>query len=446
MLSAALAALAVFALTGCGTEGRLARPNIVLITLDTTRADRLGCYGFRGNTSPHLDLLAAEAVVYTRAQSTTSWTLPAHASLFTGKFTTSHGARYDLEGPLRLTSAIDGPPGWERIRARGLSPEERTLAQILAEAGYRTGAVVAGPWVKRVMGLAAGFEHYDDAGIHSLRGRPASEVTARALAWVRESSDRPFFLFLNYFDPHIPYAPPPGFARELHPLELGADPTKRKWQRFAALYDGEIRFMDHHLGRLLEGLRELDLFDASWIIVTADHGELLGEHGTGGHGRSLYQEELHIPLIVKYPKGEVLPGRSGEYVQLVDVLPTILTRLDLPLPPDIQGTPLSHSGHPLVAEVYPLDHIENAQGDFRTLFDGDYKFVWRSNDQHQLFDLAHDPGESRNLRWEMAERSEAMNRALSAYLASLPPPGEAGAPQELDRETAEALRGLGYLE
>jgi arylsulfatase len=451
VLSAARVALVVAALVGCGTEGRLARPNIVLITLDTTRADRLGCYGFRGNTTPHLDLFAAKAVVHTRAQSTTSWTLPAHASLFTGKFTSSHGARYDVEGPLRLSSAIDGPPGWDRLRARGLSPQERTLAQVLAEAGYATGAVVAGPWMKRVMGLAAGFGHYDDEGIHSLGGRPASEVTARALAWIRKGSDRPFFLFLNYFDPHFPYMPPPGFARELQPLELGADPTEHIWRRSAALYEGEIRFMDHHLGRLFEGLRELGLFDASWFIVTADHGELLGEHVLGehvlgSHGRTLYQEELHIPLIVKYPKGEVLPGRSEEYVQLVDVLPTILTRLDLPLPPDIQGTPLSHSGHPIVAEVYPMGFVEHAQGDFRALFDGDYKFVWRSNDQHQLFDLARDPGESRNLRWEMAERSESMNRALSDYLASLPPPGAAGPPQEIDQETAEALRGLGYLE
>jgi arylsulfatase A-like enzyme len=180
--------------------------------------------------------------------------------------------------------------------------------------------------------------------------------------------------------------------------------------------------------------------------VTADHGELLGEHGMAGHGTTLYQEELHIPLIVKYPRGEVLPGRSEEYVQLIDVLPTILARLDLPLPPDIQGTSLSHSSHPVVAELYPLDFIKGAQGDFRALFDGDYKFVWRSTDEHQLFDLARDPSESRNLRWEMAERSEAMNRALSGYLAGLPPPGEAGPPQELDRETAEALRTLGYLE
>ena len=144
---------AIATLAACGGGGTGVRPNVVLITLDTARADHLGCYGYERNTSPNLDRMAAESVLYLDATSTASWTLPAHASLFTGKFTSSHGARYDAEGPLLLTSGIRGPKSWDKYRARGLSPEETTLAQLLGRSEYATGAVIAGPWMKRVFGL-----------------------------------------------------------------------------------------------------------------------------------------------------------------------------------------------------------------------------------------------------------------------------------------------------
>jgi arylsulfatase len=186
------------------------RPNILLITLDTTRADRLGTYGYGKATSPNLDALAAKSVVYTSAVSTTCWTLPAHATLMTGKLTSSHGARLDPEGPISLAQAIQGPT--ERYRARGLSPRERTLALVLGEEGYATAAVVASPWLKRIMGLDLGFASYDDDEIDQLGGRRATSVTASALRWLRSRPEHePFFLFLNYFDPHGPYDPPERF-------------------------------------------------------------------------------------------------------------------------------------------------------------------------------------------------------------------------------------------
>jgi len=422
------------------------RPPILLVTLDTTRADSLGCYGSDAETSPHLDALAAESVRYTRATSTSSWTLPAHASILTGKFTSSHGARADASGPIRLTKAIQGPRSWRRIRARGLSPLERTLPAVLGEHGYATAAIVAGPWLKRVMGVDLGFDSYDDSGIASLNGRLAEDVTDAALRWLRQRPEGPFLLFLNYFDPHDPYGPPTEFLRGAPPRrgEVDAETRRRLLTRWA--YEGEIRYMDHHLGRLMDGLRELGLYDETWIIVTSDHGELLGEHGIYGHGTTLHEPLLRIPLILKHPGTRTAPGTRDDDVQLVDLLPTILAELGLETPPDVQGTALGRSGHPQIAEVYPLPFMENAQGDFRTLREGNEKLLWRSSGSQQLFDLAADPSETTDQAPQRPERARSMGARLDDYLSSLPAPLQDGAPRQVDAATEEALRGLGYIE
>jgi arylsulfatase A-like enzyme len=442
-----VAALVITLTAACGAE---TRPDIVLITLDTTRADRLGCYGYAGETTPNLDRFAKEAVVHTRAYSTTSWTLPAHASLFTGKFTASHGVRYHPDGSLLLTDVIPGPERWSQFRVRGLGEDERTLAAVLSEEGYSTGAVVAGPWLKRVMGLDRGFDHYDDDGITSRNGRSAPEVTDRGLAWIAGNTESPFFLFLNYFDPHDPLKAHPRFIREL-PAE--GESNQPRGQR-SQLYDAEVRFMDHNLGRLFQGLRDLGRYDGSWIIITADHGELLSEHGLIGHTNTLHEEIVHVPLIVKYPDGEGPTGADDSEAQLVDVFATILDHLGLAIPSDVQGNPLSEVRHPLIAEFFPLEFMrrglresaEEWRGDVRTLHRGDYKFVWSSIGRHQLFDLSVDPRESRNLVEEKPEVAESMQAELTDYLATLPEPAPEGAPRRVDSETEETLRNLGYLE
>jgi len=405
----------------------------MLLTLDTTRADSLGCYGYGRPTSPNLDRLASQSTQYTRAIASSSWTLPAHASIFTGKFTASHGACYDPEGPLLLSQAIEGP--WRQYRARGLSPQERTLAMILKEAGYATGAVVGGPWLKRVFGLDRGFDYYDDDQISEVNGRRADQITPTALRWIeRGDQARPFFLFLNYFDPHAPYAPPEPFATRF----TGAP------QELRSVYDAEIYFMDHHIGLLLDGLKKLDAYDRTLIIVTSDHGELLGEHGQFGHGNYLYQEELAIPVLVKYPAGEVQPGRSDLLVQPLDILPMILERLGIPRPSGIQGGLPPDLGHPIAAEVYPLD-FSAPEGHWRALFHGDYKFLWNSKGKHQLFQLRDDPHEEANLIGREPERAQKMSSYLLKYLASLPSPGAAGPPTPVDEETLRALKSLGYV-
>ena len=455
LLSASLAA-------GCGKRRALLerKPNIVLITLDTTRADHLSSYGYTRPASRNLDALAGESLVYTSAVSPSSWTLPAHASLFTGKFTSSHGARKDPEGPLILSDAIKGPESWNQHRARGLSTTAITLAQLLKGAGYATGGVVAGPWMMKVFGLHQGFDYYDDDEISSLNGRIAPRVTARAIEWIEEHQDRPFFLFLNYFDPHTPYDPPPNestrrFLRantELDELVARiatvpeeAVPDEDRWNLINALYDAEIHYMDRFIGILLDKLRRLRLYDKTWLVVTSDHGELLGEHGEEGHGSDLYQEELHIPFFTKYPKGEVSPDATDLRIQLTDVMPMILERLDLPCPPDIQGA-APNVGHPVIAEVYPLPAL-SPKGDSQAIFDGSLKFVLKTKGSNRLFDLGKDPHESTNLVEEHPNVAEAMRSKLITYLASLPKP-EAARPQSsktIDEETQEKLERLGYL-
>ena len=425
------------------------QPNIILISLDTTRRDRLGCYACERPTSPNLDGLAADSVLYTRAIAPSNWTLPSHASLFTGKFTTSHGARFDPQGPLCLAGQLAGSQEfWSHFRARGLSPEEPTLAGILKEAGYATGAVVAGPWLKRAFGLHKGFDYYDDLQIGTENGRVASHVTPAALRWIEQCRAKEFFLFINYFDPHKPYFPPDGFAYRFlsEGTQVAGPETKNRTLReLRDLYDAEILYMDHHIGLLLDGLKQLDLYDNTWIITAADHGEMLGEHGRVGHCHRLYQEEIHIPQFIKYPHGEVPPGRTDVPVQLTDILPTILHRLDIPNPEGIQGGLPPDIGHPIVAEMYSLE-FGRKDGDSRAIFDGDFKYVWNSKGDHALYNLGDDPREEVNLVDKHPQQAKAMESQLNTYLASLPRPRSPGPQKILDEETQRALKSLGYLE
>lgn len=424
------------------------RPPIVLITLDTTRHDRLGCYGYRPPTSPQLDRLCRESIRYDAAYSTTSWTLPAHASLFTGQYTYSHGARYDSEGPLVLGSVIDHPAAG-RYRARGLAAETPTLAGRLSDAGYVTAGFVAGPWMKRVFGIDGGFDHWDDAGIDEENGRRADVLTDAALAWLRENAARPFFLFLNYYDAHSPYSPPEGWRDRFAGRITGGGPLpgpgeSMTLEEAGAFYDAEIAFADHHLGRLLDALRDWGLYDAAWIIVTADHGDVLGEHGTAGHGRYLWQEEIRIPLVIKRPGGKA--SVEDAPIQLNDIAPMLLDVLGLP--------PLLHAGGPytrgdeaILAELYPLPMMF-AKGDWRAFIVGDHKLMWNSRGHHKLHQLSASAGEDFNRAGFEVARTEKLLERLSDLVEALPAstPEPVAPLTEVDDETRRALEGLGYLE
>ena len=445
-LPLAVLVLAALLAAACGAEegSAPARPNVLIITLDTTRADHLGCYGYERETSPNLDRLAAESTLYTHVISTSSWTLPSHAALFTGKFTASHGARYDPTGPLKLTSGIEGPADWDHYRARGLSTGEVTLAGVLGEAGWRTGAVVAGPWMKRVFGLDVGFEHYDDEQVHSVTGRLASEVTDAALSWLSQPDERPFFLFLNYYDPHSPFQAPAPYTFEFVPPQRHTQRGLANSKNWLDLYDAEILYTDEHVGRLLDELRRTQRFDNTLIVVTSDHGELFGEQGHWGHGEFLTQQELSVPMFIKQPGGSTQPARDDRPMQQVDVMPLVLERLGLPIPAGVQGAARGGE-HPLISEVYPLPMFAKT-GDWRVLVEGSLKYVWSSQGNHALYDLAVDPLELDNLASERSEVMQAMGARLDDYLASLPAPGEAGPEREVGTELSETLGSLGYMD
>jgi arylsulfatase A-like enzyme len=453
-LRAPLLGLVVMGLAaGCSARTGDPPETIVLITLDTTRADHLGCYGYPRPTSPNIDEFAASAVVYDRALAPATWTLPSHASLFTGKFVSSHGAQYDANGSLRLTSAIAGPESWNTFSVRTISPAERLLAELLQGAGYRTGAVVAGPWLKRVFGLDKGFDFFDEDNITTENGRRADDVTNRALAWLGETPRGRRFLFLNYFDPHVPFVPPDGFADRFSVEEVArVDRRTEEAARKIVLYDAEIAFVDHHLGRLFAGLRAQDLYDGALIVLTADHGELLGEHGIAGHGNAPYQEVVHIPFIVKEAGTDAPTGRTDRRIQLVDVLPLILDRAGVPIPADIQGAvpPDIQQGavapeiqRPVLIESRTLPRLG---GEWIVWMDQDRKFIWHSGGRHMLFDLDVDPDEEHNLAGARPDEATTMSAALRQYIADLPEPGPQAPHQEVDEETAEALKALGYLE
>ena len=430
----------IFALSGCGKKPSPDRPNIILVTLDTTRADHLSCYGHIRKTTPNLDKLAEESIVYTKAIAPSSWTLPSHASLFTGKFTSSHGAKYDPDGPFFLSDALEKNPSYKKFRACGLAQDEEPLAAILKKNGYQTAAVVAGPWLKKVFGLAKGFDYYDDSKITRLNGKTANLVTDSALNWLKESHKKEFFLFLNYFDPHEPYMPPREFLEKMIPNRPLSSMTRLQADKIR--YDAEILFMDHQISRLIQKLKNMGIYDNTWVIVTADHGELLGEHGKFRHGFYLYQEEIHIPLILKYPAGEVSPSRTDVMVQLNDVFAMILDRLQIPLPENIQASLPNNITHPILAETYPLNF---PSGHWRTIIQGNLKFLWNSKGKHKLFDLSKPDGEDINLIKKHPQKASQMLAERDSYLAKLPRPGPSAPVRKLDKQTSEALKSLGYV-
>jgi arylsulfatase A-like enzyme len=429
----ALALIFAGAGLGCGPEGPL-RPHLVLVTLDTTRADHLGAYGYDPPTSPHFDALALEAHRYTAAYSTSSWTLPAHASLFTGQFPTTHGAQYAADGALALDRAIEAPAG---VRARSLPDATPTLAGLLGRAGYHSAGFVAGPWLLRSFGLARGFDHWDDSGILDHGGRPAADVTGAAIEWLRTRPEGPFLLFLNYFDPHFPYEPGPDDARRFLPPGTDPDPTRR--EQWGALYDAEIRSMDASLGELLAFLREADLYDDTLIVVTSDHGELLGEHEEWGHGRLLYEELVRVPLLVKPAEAAPIARVIERRTQPVDVFRWLLEAAGVAPPPETAGPE-----HPVLAEVHSLSPKDPRRT--RVAWLGDQKLHVREGAEPLLFDIRRDPRERVDRFSDDPARSRALVAELAAAFGALPARDPQGSVPEVDPATLEALEELGYLE
>ena len=297
---AVAALLALATLPACRREGQ--RPNVLLITIDTLRADRLGCYGYGLAHTPAVDGLAREGVRCTDAATSAPITLPAHTSIMTGLYPPAHGVRDNGN--------------------YALAPEATTLAERLKAAGWRTGAFVSAAVLARRYGLDQGFEVYDDdlwaedePEMFMIRERPASRTADRVLAWLEEGQKtrQPFFLWVHFFDPHQPY--------NLRSFDLAA--------MTATPYDAEIAEADRGVGRLIDWLREHGQLDDTLVVLTADHGESLGEHGEPTHGVFIYDATIHVPLIWRLPH-VFPPGETyGGPVRHIDIVPTILAILDL---------------------------------------------------------------------------------------------------------------------
>ena len=429
-------------------------PDVILVSLDTTRADHLSTYGYGRETSPHLTAFAADALLFTQAHSPAAWTLPAHASLFTGMYPSRHGAH--LAGGFLPGRSIDG-----HRRVAFPLPEERvTLAEALRDRGYRTAAFAANfSYLYRTFGVAQGFGHYDDApgllfhvrphvvhfaqqfapGFCLKSFRSAHEINAAALSWLdRAPAGRPVFLFLNYMEPHEPWlAPAPydrwsrglaGAARLAHTnlyTHAVRDFTDAERAFIAANYDGQLLQMDAALGELLAALRARGRYETALVVVTADHGECLGEHGQVGHiGRMLYEPLLHVPLVVKFPGAGRPRGRTDRPVQLIDVLPTALAAAGAQVPAGVQGEPLLDVTHASVAEEDINPWLVAQYGGaydraMRVLYEGSYKLITTSRGERLLFDLARDPDETEDLAARDPARTEALARRLDSAMSGM---------------------------
>lgn len=455
--------LLLAALAACGSDRGPAEParsgRVIVISLDTLRADRLGLYGYGRPTSPELERFARGATVYTRAQAAAPWTLPSHVSLFTGLHPYEHGARTWSEDQLGSLQS----KGWSPNNNAGpLAPERQTLAEVLQAEGYATGAVVTNiAFMHPHYGVAQGFDHYDQ------RRTPWQGVNERALDWLDANGDGPFLLFLNYMDTHRPYnrSPRPEFPgasegpdalAEVAPLVL--DPAAVAPPELLAAcsdqYDLAVANLDEGLGALFDALRERGLFEDTTILVTSDHGEFLGEQQLIEHSKDVYQPVLHVPLIVKAP-GQSAGSVDGNWIGHVHMAALLLPHLELS-DPQAAARELVHHRRgldPVLSENYYTRYHDLAApwGERfrrvrRTLVEGPWKYIESSDGQHELYDLEADPQESRTLLEERPERAADLRATMTRLLGELQPAPLPGTLTPLSPEHLEAMRTLGYAD
>jgi len=444
---------------GDGTEAKTRqRPlGAILVLIDALRADHLGAYGSTRPLTPNLDAIAARSYVFENAWTTSSWTGAAVASLFTSRYPSAAG--------------IGG-------RFSAMPDATVTFAELLTANGLECAAISTNGNAGSYFGFAQGFRSFEAPKLRrTVPGDrfplfPAEGVTDDALAWLRNRTEAgPFFLFLHYVDPHDPYLPPPGMLAEpeppgrfgghrLHLQKLAKTPPSERTQadldRIRYLYAAEVRYTDIWIGKLLEGLEALGLGSKILLVITADHGEELFDHGGMGHGKHLYEEMLRVPLLVSWPGMTERDGvRIAEPVSLIDVAPTILAAWGIAPPGEFQGRDLTSiardprraSSGRVYAEM-DLDGINKSAVKM-----GSAKLI-RTNGapgegSYELYDLAVDPGERRNLGGQNPELLGKLMAALREHEAANSASGEEAFTMPidgLDPETIEQLHALGYVD
>ena len=461
-------------------------PDVVLVVLDTVRAGSVGSYGYGRETSPEFDALAAEGALFLDATSPSTWSLPSHASLFTGRYPSSHGAHAEH---------------------RYLDDRFPTLAQVLERNGYETHCFTSNAWISDGLGLTRGFasqvQGRSGGGmgfsfVHRLLDRVGlfesdkggGPIAGEFERWARDRErERPAFVFLNFIEAHFPYHMLPhehlwqftdepyerlrAISMDLMGAQFGggAPPTEEVVEPARDMYDGGIAYSSRLLHRIVEALRARGTLDETLLVVMSDHGEVLGERaGHFGHGPSLYQESIGVPLLVRYPPRIPKGVRVEQPVSTLGVFATILDLAGLPPSPSVQVPSLvplargeaSASGGPILSELhvassmggeYDLDDPQmHTDRRYRLLREGPLKLVTSSTGQELLYDLAADPRETRDLSAERPRDLARMRGRMSQVMAALdlPPldaePAVGDAAPEMDEATRERLRDLGYIE
>ena len=400
--------------------GALAGSNLLLVTFDTTRADRIGCYGHEAIHTPTLDRLARSGVLFSAALTVAPVTLPSHCSLMTGLYPFHHGTR--ANSSFRLDEG------------------HRTLAEVLVEAGYVTGAMISAFVLDSRFGLAQGFRTYDDdvgepgeeedpEDYWRIAERGAGATTDAAEAWLRKHADEKFFLWVHYFDPHLPYEAPQPYA-----------------DQYDVPYDAEIAFTDAQFGRLLAVLDEVGQTDETLVVVAGDHGEGLGQHGEPSHGFLLYDSTLHVPLIMRC--GSKLAGgvHVNRLVSLVDVMPTVLSLLGIPAPEGLDGVDLTQpaSGSRVVFFEALQGLMDQGWAALLGLREGSTKYIY--GPEAELYELSGDPFEEGDLLGQRPQLASTLKQRLQDFYGDDLEKASAAEPTEqLDPEALAKLRGLGYL-
>ncbi len=456
-----LLAMAAAAVVGCGNSPApttAPAPDVILVTLDTTRADHLGVYGYPRNISPSIDHFAADSVTFQRAWASGAWTLPTHASMLTGKYASRHGARFDVSGSdVSLSEVLEGE-FFTKHKASRLPEQEVTLAELLVERGYATAAFAGGPWLASPFGLMQGYQVADTV-VTGIAGRSAAELTDRMVDWIESiPRDQPLHALINYFDPHSPYEPPAGFddlpgakvpidSDEIF-VNAGRKLTEPQRQVIIDRYDGEIRYMDHHFGRLMDALRKIGRYEDSLIIVVGDHGELIGEHGFLGHGRWLYEAVVRVPMLVHYPGGRRAGSVETAMVSQVDLLEMIASELGFALPDQLDSVPIGMREY-LLAEAFRDPFSVNTYGDrydrdLVALLRWPAKLIVSDTGVSEVYDLASDP-EEREISTGAA-LSDDLRRALAEALGALGPRRVTTPPSGVSPQVQQNLRELGYID
>lgn len=393
--------------------------NVVLISIDTCRADRLGCYGFELNTTPNIDALSQEGTLFENAISPVPITLPAHVTMLTGTIPPYHGVHDNMAYKLESSGV--------------------TLAEILKENGFTTGAVIGCYMLNSRFGLSQGFDSYNERfeeerlNTGRVNERYASEVSRFADEWLEENSDDDFFLFLHYYDPHRDYLPPEPFASKF----------------FGKPYAGEIAYVDYSIGQVIKKLKKLGLYDSTLIIVTADHGEMLGEHGELTHAYFIYQSAIRVPLIFKLP-GQTESRRIEPAVGLVDIVPTICGLLGIDAPEQLDGVDLSdclRKNKPLQADrflycgsLYPTKYKGNS---LLGLVSRRFKYIQTT--RPELYDLVKDPHERNNLVEERPGLAKSLKAQLAQLLEESVRDQNSDTNIYLDAQSRARLESLGYV-